>query len=987
MPIYTLSDLRRTAPKEYQGLSDSDLVLEYSKRVGADPVALADRFGVGPTGVWNAKGSAGVDAAQASLYGVGEAVADSLDMPGVASAMRQRRESNQYLADVGSARAKAGGIPDRSEDVDGIGSGLRYVGGLALQTAPQMAAVAGASLVGGLPGAAAAGYTFALGDTLENQRDQAGRTDLGSAALAAVPYAAVDTLTGVGGKIVSRLGRPAAAAARVASEAPPPSTLARMGREAGKTALTEGAGESFQETMNQAARMGVDPSATFTDPEALDRYAESFVGGAALGGLTGGVAGALPARRGLQPPPAPAVDDKPSTDLLEVPQAEPLRLGFSGYDTGVGELVTAPDGTTMTRAEFEARRSGMLPAVQGERGLSRGFSPVDEVGEGAGVRFDPITQNLLEGPAQQVTTQDLAAPGVLYATSNGTIAPAEQLSGQQYDMFGGPDVFESPAPAPQAAQPAPAVDGLTPDLFDATPTAMVRTQFNPAQEPAYPMVGQRAGAAKETSPRGAVAGSILSRIKQYAGEAADPTMAIKMAGELSGSIGDYTSSAAKIEAARIAVEKNIKKLDAKVSDGSDMLTPEEYAAQRDKLDSKLMAIMAAEQLVNEVHADTIRAYAEEAKARQATAPQQGAMVGEDLYALQADATQELVARKTDKARKQQAKQAENEAVQFQNRVLDEAQREREQERRSKLLSSVFDNQNVKDTTKALEQLLRRSGYPDAKLTQAERDRISDFERVRSAFGQRAKAAAEAPALAPAEATDAAQAPAAKAEVTQRAPKAVAEEGAGGSRPTPAAPAHVPAPAPAATKPPPAPTAPKQPSRSKKGGFAGLLDAGVERLAEVRRLVQERGAGERTARGDASTMTSKGYIDGMTASDYLDTADADLAMLRADIEQAERVGKNVSDDVMEELVAIDRNIELARALAMREDANLAEKVGLPEQLVAGGYKALKGVEVGVKVELVGGGEAEFRYDAAQAMKTLDEREEAVRKLRACLEGAR
>lgn len=135
------------------------------------------------------------------------------------------------------------------------------------------------------------------------------------------------------------------------------------------------------------------------------------------------------------------------------------------------------------------------------------------------------------------------------------------------------------------------------------------------------------------------------------------------------------------------------------------------------------------------------------------------------------------------------------------------------------------------------------------------------------------------------------------------------------------------------------------------------------------------------------MTSKGYIDGMTASDYLDTADADLAMLRADIEQAERVGKNVSEDVVEELVAIDRNIELARALAMREDANLAEKVGLPEPLVAEGYKALKGVEVGVKVELVGGGEAEFRYDAAQAMKTLDEREEAVRKLRVCLEGAK
>jgi hypothetical protein len=53
----------------------------------------------------------------------------------------------------------------------------------------------------------------------------------------------------------------------------------------------EAGGETLQEGFNQLGRISVDPSAGLFDPDALERYGESAVGGFALGGLVGGAAG------------------------------------------------------------------------------------------------------------------------------------------------------------------------------------------------------------------------------------------------------------------------------------------------------------------------------------------------------------------------------------------------------------------------------------------------------------------------------------------------------------------------------------------------------------------------------------------------------------------------------------------------------------------------------------------------------------------------
>jgi hypothetical protein len=329
---------------------------EYAQLYGRDPNRGTTETGNVDAG-WGTRFGASVDRAQAGLYGIAEAAG----IPGAGA----RRRENQVIGEANSRVAGENAeIPDSFRDVTGVRSGLRYLGGLAVDSAPQMGAMLAAGAVGGLPAAGAVGYAGAVGDVLQNQREQSGMTNGRSAALYALPYAAVDTLTGVGGHMArGTLARGAVQALDDIRGAR--GGLARAGATVLKEGAVEGAGESFQEVMNQAGRMSVDPNETLFSPEANERYLESFVGGAALGGAMGGVTGWRRSR-------APVTPDTPK-DLLAGEFS--TSQGFEGLGRPPAEQAisllgdTTPDWSTSQGAapvgpEIErVDAAGLYPAV------------------------------------------------------------------------------------------------------------------------------------------------------------------------------------------------------------------------------------------------------------------------------------------------------------------------------------------------------------------------------------------------------------------------------------------------------------------------------------------------------------------------------------------------------------------------------------------------------------------------------------------------
>ncbi|OYW94780.1 MAG: hypothetical protein B7Z13_03765, partial [Caulobacterales bacterium 32-67-6] len=315
--IYSLRDLRAVAPPELRNASDSTLIVEYAKDLGADPTEVARFFGHNNSGgMASNRIAAGIDNYQANWYGLGGAVARKVGANNVAGWMDQRREANELDAATSTLRARDLGAVDDWRDVRGVGTGLNYVGGLLAQSAPYLAeaavggiaaraamtgtraALAGAQTVdaaqkarralnlGSMAGAAAVSYPSAVGGVLSAQRDAGaapGEERLGMAALGGVPYAALNAV-GAGG-VVARGLRPIAGSAERG-------LLARMGREGGRTSLTEGIAETGQEGVNQYfGRMAVDPNETMFNPDANRRYVDSFIGGAALGGTIGSLSG------------------------------------------------------------------------------------------------------------------------------------------------------------------------------------------------------------------------------------------------------------------------------------------------------------------------------------------------------------------------------------------------------------------------------------------------------------------------------------------------------------------------------------------------------------------------------------------------------------------------------------------------------------------------------------------------------------------------
>jgi hypothetical protein len=302
------------------------------------------------SGQWSNRIGASVDNYQANLYGLAEAMGS--DWAG-----EQRRKNEQEAAYQREVARRQGAISSY-KDVGGVGDALNYVGGLAVDSAPYLAesvlggglgslAARGLGLAGKAAintartaGGVAASYPSAVGDILSNQREQAGETNLGAAGLLGVPYAALNAF-GIEGALARRQGL--RSAGRYLDElGGVTGGLARTGVTGLRTGLVEGAAETGQEFVNQAGRNAVDPRAGYFGDEAVDRYKESFVGGAALGGVFGGGAGGWRRSENYK---APGQEQAPPAGEQ---QQDLLRPAFD-LDGGTGAPV--PQGAAAERPE------------------------------------------------------------------------------------------------------------------------------------------------------------------------------------------------------------------------------------------------------------------------------------------------------------------------------------------------------------------------------------------------------------------------------------------------------------------------------------------------------------------------------------------------------------------------------------------------------------------------------------------------------------
>jgi hypothetical protein len=144
MPIYTIDDLRKTAPADLQELDDVDLVREYSRQTGKQFEQVADYLGVKPRGTLGEMGSQVVG----GYYDTKKMIGQGLEYTGVAP------EYGRELAQEAGAEAEKYAPDMRGRGL--LGQALVY-GARAL---PAMAPAIGAAF---LPGGQVIAPTVAAG--------------------------------------------------------------------------------------------------------------------------------------------------------------------------------------------------------------------------------------------------------------------------------------------------------------------------------------------------------------------------------------------------------------------------------------------------------------------------------------------------------------------------------------------------------------------------------------------------------------------------------------------------------------------------------------------------------------------------------------------------------------------------------------------------------------------------------------------------------
>jgi hypothetical protein len=257
-------------------LTDEEIAARYSNQYRVE----TPEAGVG------ALLSSGASTAAAAALELPEAFGLSRDYRLAQEAEAQRTSQRYYDTNpnaVGSYK-----------NISSVGDVGRYALELGAQSLPSMLPIIGAGLVGGPAAAFGVAGLTGIGAVAQAQREQTGRTDATAVPLG-LAYGGVEAATGIVGKLAGtglRAERAAAVANKYLDNLNGFSGgLARTGSSFARTGLSEAAGEVAQEYISNVGRLAIDPRVELFSPEAMDDYAESFVGGGLLGGLLGAGAG------------------------------------------------------------------------------------------------------------------------------------------------------------------------------------------------------------------------------------------------------------------------------------------------------------------------------------------------------------------------------------------------------------------------------------------------------------------------------------------------------------------------------------------------------------------------------------------------------------------------------------------------------------------------------------------------------------------------
>ena len=359
--------------------------------------AFAKDIGVSTGSKWSNRVSSSIDSYQAGLAGVAEALTGSETMAGI-------RRDNERSARNAQQFARSQGAVMSMDDIHGVGDAADWVGGLAIDSGPYMVeSLAGGMLARGLSsgtravaqagrvagatdeaiaasraaeralatrstiGGVVASYPSSVGDILQNQREEGDATDVGSALVGGVPYAALNAfgLEGAAarGKTLRRgldlLNDTLDGAQGVRG------ALARTGVNAIKNAIPEGLSEAGQEVINQGfGRMAVNPDQTLFNDDANQRYLESFVGGAALGGAASAVGGGWRRSEGYQAP----IDVTGGKDLMnaggvpqgrtQAPQFDPTSNIVADAGLSMQDVINRNVGLDLSRKPVDPKEYG-----------------------------------------------------------------------------------------------------------------------------------------------------------------------------------------------------------------------------------------------------------------------------------------------------------------------------------------------------------------------------------------------------------------------------------------------------------------------------------------------------------------------------------------------------------------------------------------------------------------------------------------------------
>lgn len=257
-------------------LTDEEIAARYSNqyRVEAPEAGLTEL------------GGSAIDRLQAKAYGLVEPLGLSRDYRLAQEAEAERTAQRYYDTNQGAVGSY--------KNISGVGDVGRYAAELGVQSLPEIVPVVGAGLIGGPAAAFGVAGLSGIGEVMQAQREQSGRTDLTAIPLG-LAYGGVEAATGIVGKLAGtgiRAERAAAVANRYLDNLGGfTGGAARTGAAAGRTGFSEAVGEVGQEYISNVGRLAIDPRVDLFSPEAMNDYAESFVGGGLLGGLLGGAAG------------------------------------------------------------------------------------------------------------------------------------------------------------------------------------------------------------------------------------------------------------------------------------------------------------------------------------------------------------------------------------------------------------------------------------------------------------------------------------------------------------------------------------------------------------------------------------------------------------------------------------------------------------------------------------------------------------------------